>query len=84
MSWRKTGEWWNIFITLIVRSIFIKPAHLFNLNTERKYIIEFNGRTCVAKSARSMLKKQVTSFIHHLFVIPEERGTVPNDSIVKQ
>lgn len=31
-----------------------------------------------------MLKKRVTLFIHHLFVIPEQRGTVPNDSIVKQ
>lgn len=31
-----------------------------------------------------LLKKQVTSFIYHLFVIPEERATVPNDSIVKQ
>jgi len=31
-----------------------------------------------------MLKKLVTWFIHHLFVMLEQRGTVPNDSIVKQ
>lgn len=36
------------------------------------------------KKKKKAKKKQVTSFIHHLFVIPEERGTVPNDSIVKQ
>lgn len=36
MSWRKTGEWWNIFITLIIQSIFIKAAHLFDLNVGNK------------------------------------------------
>lgn len=35
----KTSEWWNIFITLIIWLIFIKPTHLFNLNTTTKYII---------------------------------------------
>lgn len=36
MSSRKSGEWWNIFITLIIQSIFIKPAHLFDLNAGNK------------------------------------------------
>lgn len=39
---------------------------------------------CVYLEKKKKKEKQVTSFIHHLFVIPEERGAVPNDSIVKQ
>lgn len=32
----------------------------------------------------ALKKKLVTWFIHHLFVMLEERAAVPNDSIVKQ
>lgn len=41
-------------------------------------------RVCVCMLKKKKNIKQDTSFIHHLFVILEERSTGPNDSIVKQ